>query len=181
MQDDDVLLRRAGTAEGYLCIKLEHDGDMTILTQPGLIKQIIEALGLCNKYSTEISTPTESVALPRDGDGQPISGVINYSSVIGMLLYLRHTRPDIAFAVHQCARCTFEPKQSHEKALKRIGRYLMGIIDKGLIMCPTYNFNIDCYPDADFAGSWGHEHPQDPHCVRSRTGYVITFAGCPVL
>ena len=40
---------------------------------------------------------------------------------------------------------------------------------------------MDCYPDANFAGLWGHEHPQDPHCVRSRTGYVITFAGCPVV
>ena len=40
---------------------------------------------------------------------------------------------------------------------------------------------IDCYPDADFAGLWGHEHPQDPHCARSRTGYVITLAGCPIL
>ena len=54
-------------------------------------------------------------------------------------------------------------------------------MDKGLIMCPTNNFNIDCYPVAGFAGLWGHEHPQDPHCVRSRTGYVIIFAGCPVL
>jgi hypothetical protein len=36
-------------------------------------------------------------------------------------------------------------------------------------------------PDADFAGLYNHEHPQDPHCVRSWTGYVILLAGCPVL
>ena len=51
----------------------------------------------------------------------------------------------------------------------------------GLILDPTTDLTIDCYPDADFAGLWGHEHPQDPHCARSRTGYVITISGCPVI
>ena len=93
LQDDDVLLRREGTAEGYLGIKVERDGNKTTFSQPGLIKQIIEALGLNSKYSTSISTPAESVAFPRDIDGQPASGSINYASVIGMLLYSGHTRP----------------------------------------------------------------------------------------
>lgn len=39
---------------------------------------------------------------------------------------------------------------------------------------------IDCYPDADFAGMYGHEKSDDPACVKSRTGYVITAANCPV-
>ena len=98
-----------------------------------------------------------------------------------MLHYLNHTRPDCAFAIHQVARYTFEPKKSHEVAVKRIGRYLKGTMDKGLILDPSDDLSIDCYPDADFAGLWGHEHPQDPHCVKSRTGYVITLANCPVL
>ena len=100
LQNDDVLLRREGTAEGYLGIKVEHDGNKTILTQPGLTKRIIETLGLCNKYSTEISTPCKNAALPQNVDDKAASGAINYSSVVGMLLYLGHTRPDIAFAVH---------------------------------------------------------------------------------
>ena len=54
-------------------------------------------------------------------------------------------------------------------------------MDKGLILDPSDNLCLDCYPDADFAGLWGREDPQDPHCARSRTGYVITLAGCPVL
>ena len=40
---------------------------------------------------------------------------------------------------------------------------------------------MDCYPDANFAGLWNHELPDDPHCVRSRTGYVITLSDCPVI
>jgi hypothetical protein len=48
-------------------------------------------------------------------------------------------------------------------------------------MTPSAEPRVDCYPDADFAGLYGHEDPQDPHCVRSRTGYVILAFGCPVL
>ena len=45
----------------------------------------------------------------------------NYASVVGMLLYLAgNTRPDIAFAIHQCARFTHQPKHSHEEAIKQI-------------------------------------------------------------
>ena len=40
---------------------------------------------------------------------------------------------------------------------------------------------MDCYADAYFSGLWGHEDPQDPICARSRTGFVVTFANCPLL
>ena len=99
-----------------------------------------------------------------------------------MMLYLcGHSRPDISFAVHQCARYTFTPKRSHEKALIRIGRYLKGTIDKGLTLRPTEDLTLDCYPDADFGGLWNYESPQDPHSVRSRTRYVINLCNCPVI
>ena len=48
-------------------------------------------------------------------------------------------------------------------------------------MNPSNTLKIDCYPDADFAGLWTRDDKQDPHCVRSRTGYVICLSNCPVL
>ena len=54
-------------------------------------------------------------------------------------------------------------------------------MDKRLILDPSEDLSIDCYPDADFAGFWSHKHPQDPHRVQSHTCYVITLAGYPVL
>ena len=41
-------------------------------------------------------------------------------------------------------------------------------------------WKLDCYPDADFSGTYGHELPTDPACVKSRTGFVITFSDCTV-
>ena len=72
-------------------------------------------------------------------------------------------------------------QRSHEAALKLIGRYLLGTKNKGLIIDPTRDLKIDAYPDADFAGLYNYEDSCDPVCVKSRTGYVITVAGCPVL
>jgi len=158
-----------------------QDGSIT-LTQTGLTERIIDALGLHSHYSTKKDTPAEAAPLPKDSNGIPADPTVNYASVIGMLLYLAgHSRPDIAFAVHQCARYTFQPTHKHVNALKRIGRYLKGTRDKGIIMRPLSNLQVDCYPDADFAGLYNQEDSQDPHCVRSRTGYVILLAGCPVL
>jgi hypothetical protein len=188
LRNDDILIRREGTAEGFLGVDVSRtwatDGSSpTItLTQKGLTIRVIEALGLCTSYTTKLDTPAEVAALPKDANGKPASGTFNYAGVVGMLLYLSgHSRPDIAFAVHQCARYTFAPTALHGQALKRIGRYLKGTIDRGLIMTPSDRLQVDCFPDADFAGLYGHEDPQDPHCARSRTGYVINVFGCPVL
>ncbi len=106
---------------------------------------------------------------------------MNCASVIGKLLYLGHSRPDIVFATHQCACYMFAPKQSHKNALKRIGHYLKGTLVKGLILTPSDNLIIDCYPDAEFAGLWNRDNKNDPHCVRSQTGYVICLLDYPVL
>ena len=153
------------------------------MKQTGLIKRIIEAVGLDDGSVKGKYTPSESKPLVKDVHGHAASGAFSYSSVVGMLLYLSgHTRPDITFAVNCCARYMFCPKHSHELALKRIGRYLKQTSDRGMVMSPSSDVcKIDAYPDADFAGMYGHEEHTDPACAKSRTGFIITFVECPVL
>jgi hypothetical protein len=50
-----------------------------------------------------------------------------------------------------------------------------------MVINPTRELCIDAYPDADFAGMYGHEKPTDPACAKSRSGFVIVFAGVPVM
>ena len=85
--------------------------------------------------------------------------------------------------VSQVARFVHKPKRLHELALIRISRYLKGAIDKGLIMKPNdaLSFKTDIYVDAAFACGWGTESSANPDCVKSRTGYIIEIANCPVL
>jgi hypothetical protein len=83
--------------------------------------------------------------------------------------------------VHQCARFSTNPSCIHDLAVKRIVRYLKGTRDKGYILCPNGTHTIDCYVDADFAGAWTTETSSDPTSVKSRSGYIITYASCPIL
>ena len=65
--------------------------------------------------------------------------------------------------------------------MKRICRYPQGTKDNGIVFNPSKKLVVDCYSDADFAGLWVHEDPQDPICDRSGTRFVVTFANCPLL
>jgi hypothetical protein len=163
---------------GFFGVHIEHKVDGTIhLTQLGLIDIIIIALSL-QAHQHPKSTPAEQGCLRADLDGEPAQGTYNHRSVIGQVGYLKgHSRPGVNFVASQCARFSNNPKRSHEKALERIGLYL-----KGLILNPKdiYNLPIDCYVDTDFAGLWGHKDNQNPTSVKSRTGFIIFVANCPV-
>ena len=101
--------------------------------------------------------------------------------MVGMLLYLSNNlRPDIQFAVHQCARFTHCPRDSDAKAIKQIVRYLKATRETGLTFSTDVEMKLNMYADADFAGLYGVENEQDPVCVKSRTGYVLFLGGCPI-
>ena len=178
-------LEEESDVAGFLGVHIDRQPDGSIhLSQKGLTQRIIDALDIGN--TPPKSTPAAPGAvLGADKDGDPPNGKFNYASVVGMLGYLHaNSRPDITFAVAQASRFTHAPRRSHEKALERIGRYLKGTLDQGLILRPLpYEsvFKTDIYVDADFAGGWGHEDPLDPACVKSRSGYLFEVMGCPVL
>ena len=131
---------------------------------------------------TKIGTPTKIKALGKDESGDPLMELWSYASVVGMLMYLvSNSRPDIAFAVHQCACFCHCTRRSYEKAVKSIVRYLQGTKDEGLKIEPTENLGIDLYADADFSGLWKSEDSNDPICARSRTGFIITIGGIPLV
>jgi hypothetical protein len=89
-------------------------------------------------------TPCNQTPLGSDPDGAPITCKFDYASAVGMLIYLSsNSRPDIQYAVHQCARFTHFPKKSHEDAILRICRYLQGTKDKGLQFNPNNNMTLD--------------------------------------
>jgi len=105
----------------------------------------------------------------------------NYRSVIGTMNYLAmNTRPEIAFAVHQCAKFCNNPKLLHEKAVKHIGQYLAGTANQGIILNPDSSGKLDAYVDSDFAGRWHQKFAELRESVLSRTGFVITYCNCPV-
>jgi hypothetical protein len=167
---------------GFLGVNVGKNPNGSIeLTQVGLMDRIIVALGLEQYKSTGKSTPAEYGCLGTNTDNEACDETFNYRSVVGMMQYLSdHTRPEIAFAVSQCARFSSNPNQTHDTGLKRIGRYLLQTRDRGLLLNSMDSFKIGCFVNTDFGGLCSYEDPNDPVCVHSRTGFVICICGCPV-
>ena len=182
LRDLGLELTQEGSFEEFLGIKFKYNEDGSVeCTQKGLINKTIDAAGMsdCNPNST----PTLQTALGTDKEGPAMCESWNYRAICGMLLYLStNTRPDIAFAVSQVCRFSHEPKKSHAQAVKIILRYLKKTSEKGLIIRPNPNkFNLEMYVDADFCGLYGQEDQNDPVSVRSRTGYIISLGGWPLI
>ena len=111
---------------------------------------------LLKKYKMEQSkvakTPMSStLSLDQDKNGKNVNQK-EYRGMIGSLLYLTASRPDIMFSVCMCARFQSDPKESHLIAVKRIFRYLNGSQDLGLWYPKQSNFHLTGYSDADFVG-----------------------------
>jgi hypothetical protein len=80
-----------------------------------------------------------------------------------------------------CARFAADPKKEHGKAVEWLCRYLASTRDKGIILKPT-DQSFDVYVDSDFIGNWDSETATDDiDTAWSRTGYIIIYAGCPIV
>ena len=84
-------------------------------------------------------------------------------------------------AVHQAAKFSNNLKASYDTAVKRIGKCLLGSEDKGLTHEPDVEKGLEVFVDADFAGGFEKSTAEDPASVHSRTGFVIKYAGCPIV
>nr|GEU65744.1 putative ribonuclease H-like domain-containing protein [Tanacetum cinerariifolium] len=76
-----------------------------------------------------------------------------YRSIIGSLMYMTASRPDIMFAVCACSKFQVTPKTSHLQAMKRIFRYLKGQPKLGLWYLKVSSFDMEAYSDSDYAGA----------------------------
>ena len=184
LQNKNYILTDEGSLSKYLGVDVKYkDNGHIELIQPFLIQRIIDLLGLegDSTHNTK-PTPATKPLLHKDLLGEPRRNTWNYRQAVGMLTYLQATtRPDISMAVHQCARFSINPKLTHERAVKRVGRYLLSSKQKGILFKPDLSKGMECFVDADFAGGWCKENADEPDNVLSRTGFVIFYAGCPLV
>jgi hypothetical protein len=173
-----------GDITDYLGINFEKDTTTgTVhLSQPHLIDQIIREVGVERFKSRPIPAPSSKI-LGRDLDGPDFKYKFNYRSIVGKLNFLeKGTRPDIAYAVHQCARFSSNPKKSHGDAIINLAKYLKGTRDKGIYMKKNSEKSFEVYADADFSGNWDMETAMlDASTAKSRSGYALTLNDCPII
>ena len=100
-----------------------------------LIGRILKSLNFDDGEVNMKRNPVVKPPLHKDTEGPPRKHDWHYILVIGMLNYLeKSTQPEISYAVHQCTRFFEKKRPSHEKAVHRVGRYLLGTKENGNIL-----------------------------------------------
>nr|GEV68557.1 hypothetical protein [Tanacetum cinerariifolium] len=154
---------RRGAIDKTLCIKQDKKDIMLVQVY---VKQKEDGIFISqDKYVAEIlkkfdflsvktaSTPIETQKpLVKDEETANVD-VHLYRSMIGSLMYLTASRPNIMFAVCACSRFQVTPKTSHLQAVKRIFRYLKGQLKLGLWYPKVSSSNLEAYSDSDYAGA----------------------------
>ena len=97
-----------------------------------------------------------------------------FQRLIGRLLYLNHTRPDIAFAVNSLSQFMNDPRESHQGAADRILAYLKGSIRQGLLFKKGNKPSIVLYTDSNYAGSLDDNRSTSGYCSFIR-GNLVTW------
>nr|GEY84322.1 hypothetical protein [Tanacetum cinerariifolium] len=118
-------------------------------------------------YDTVPTPMVEQAKLKLDLDGKPVDHT-DYQSMIGSLMYVTSSRPDIMFATCMCARYQANPNEHHMSAVKRIFHCLNGTINLGLWYPKDFGFDLTAYSDADHARC---------HLNRKSTSSSVHFLG----
>ncbi|GJV17122.1 putative ribonuclease H-like domain-containing protein [Tanacetum coccineum] len=135
----------------FLGLQVKQKEDGIFISQDKYVTEILKKFGFTDVKTASTPMETQKLLL-KDEDGEEVD-VYLYRSMIGSLMYLTSSRPDIMFAVCACARYQVNPKVSHLHAVKRIFRYLKGQPKLGLWYPKDSPFDLVAYTDSDYAGA----------------------------
>ena len=160
-------VKQLGPLKYFLGIEFTRSTEGILMTQQ---KYILDLLDETKHMDCQISdTPIEANHKLKLDDKDPHIEMSSYQKLIGKLLYLSHTRPDICYTVNVLSQFMHSPRVSHFQAANRVLTYLKGTTGLGITYKPTGKLDLVLYTDSDFASS-------RVDC-RSTTGYCTFLRG----
>ena len=160
-------MKDLGLLNYFLGLEVSCSADGYYLTQAKYTSDLISQASITD--SKIVDTPIEYNCRLNFHDGESLSDSTLYRQLVGSLIYLIVTRPDISYAVHVVSQSMAAPRSPHYAAVLRILRYLKGAIFDGLHFSSHSSLTLQVYSDADWAG--------DPTNRRSTTGYCFLLGG----
>ncbi|CAL8997528.1 unnamed protein product [Prunus brigantina] len=159
-------MKDLGTLKYFLGIEVSRSQQGIFLSQRKYVMDLLTETGMlgCKPVNTPME---ENHKLGECTDHKPTNKE-QYQRLVGRLIYLSHTRPDIAYAVSVVSQFMHSPSEVHRDAVNRILRYLKSTPGKGLMYSKQGHLDVIGYTDADWAGSQTDR--------RSTSGY-FTFVG----
>ncbi|GJU14430.1 putative ribonuclease H-like domain-containing protein [Tanacetum coccineum] len=151
LMKDKFQMSSMGELTFFLGLQVQQRKKGIFISQDKYVHEILRKFNYTDVKSA--STPTDlEKPLVKDADADDVDEHL-YRSMIGSLMYLTASRPDIMFAVCACARFQVSPKTSHLLAVKRIFRYLKGKPSLGLWYSKDSPLELVAYTDSDYAGA----------------------------
>ncbi|KAA0064060.1 Retrovirus-related Pol polyprotein from transposon TNT 1-94 [Cucumis melo var. makuwa] len=156
-------MKDLGSLNYFLGLEVSRRSDGYLLSQAKYASDLLARSGITD--SNTASTPLDPNVHLTPYDGVPLEEVSLYRQLVGSLIYLTVTRPDIAYAVHIVSQFMAAPRTIHFTVVLRILRYIKGTLGHGLQFSSQSSLVLSGYSDADWAG--------DPTDRRSTTGYCF--------
>ncbi|GJU24732.1 putative ribonuclease H-like domain-containing protein [Tanacetum coccineum] len=151
LMHDKFQMSSMGELSFFLGLQVKQKSDGIFISQDKYVAEILKKFDFASVKTA--STPMETnKALVKDEEAEDVD-VHLYRSMIGSLMYLTASRPDIMFAVCACARFQVTPKTSYFNDVKSIFRYLKGQPKLGLWYPRDSPFDLEDFSDSDYAGA----------------------------
>ncbi|KAH9697911.1 retrovirus-related pol polyprotein from transposon RE1 [Citrus sinensis] len=162
----DFEIKDLGNLKYFLGMEFARSKDGIVVSQRKYVLDLLEETGLLSCKAAE--TPIDPNMKLQPAKIEDVTNIDRYQCLVGRLIYLSHTRPNIAFAVSLVSQFMHAPGPEHFETVYRILRYLKGSPGKGLLLRKNGHLQVEVYTDADWAGSVTDR--------RSTSGYC-TFVG----
>ncbi|KAK4381916.1 Retrovirus-related Pol polyprotein from transposon RE1 [Sesamum angolense] len=163
-------MKNLGEIGCFLGLEVKKTGHGFFISQRSYAKNLLDRFGMGE--SNGIATPMEPYLKLNKEEGQPLRDERKFRQLVGSLIYLTTTRPEIAFSVSVISQFMQSPRSSHLDAAKRILRYIKGSLDYGLLYKNSNDFKLKGFTDADWVG--------DASDRRSTSGYCFNIGSAVV-
>jgi hypothetical protein len=156
-------IKDLGSLKYFLGIEVARSKHGIFISQRKYILDLLKETGMLGCKATD--NPVEvNVKLGEDSES-PLVDKGRYQQLVGRLIYLSHTRPNIAYAASVVSQFMHSPRESHMEAVYRILRYLKSSPGKGLLFSRHGHLKIEAYTDADWAGSIMDRRSMSGYCT----------------
>ena len=140
-----------GKLRYFLGIEVAYSQQGIALSQHKYILDLLKETG--KVLSKPVATPVDCYVKLDSGEKSAPVNREAFQRLVGKLIYLNHTRPNIAYAVNSLSQFMNDPREIHLQAAYRVLAYLKGMIGQGILMSKEGSVTLEMYSDADFVGS----------------------------
>ena len=163
-------MKDLGSLRYFLGLEIDATAQGYFISQKKYLQDILSSYHMSS--CKPLKLPMDSHMKLSSHSGDPLPQPEVYQQLIGKLIYLTLTRPDITFSIHVLSKFMHAPTTVHLQAAKRVFRYLSGTPEQGILLASTSQAHLAAYCDIDWAGCATTQ--------RSTSGFCVLLGTSPI-